>query len=186
MTLFQTRFFKASIILIVALALLLVVMMAVMGFRSSPSATSEIVAEEQLFIRPNMTIAIPVLFDVENDKAAYDFALLVDEAGAEELVETSSFERFGQSYEFLLTTKKANNQDDDFTIPDYLALTLVGADSSGVQNEIVYIDLGADGDLDSVYLNDVDYRDTNALIEAQNQYTTELVLARDYLLGAQN
>ena len=186
MTLFQVRFFKFSIIVVAALSLLLLVTLAVMSFVSpSPTPAAETIGGE-LFVRPNMSLAIPVLFDVENERISYDYALVGGDNGSDALVETSSFERFGQSYEFLLTTKKAKASDADYTIADYLALTLTDTDENGVTNEIVYIDLGADAELDSVYLNDVNMSDPRALVEAQNQYITELVLSRDYMLGVSN
>jgi hypothetical protein len=143
------------------------------------------VANEDFYLRPDMTVTIPILFDVENAAATYDWALAADaETEPETFVETTTFEIRGQSYEFLLATKKADEADEEYTIPDYLALTLAVPNDENITDTIVYIDLGADGALDSVFLNDEQITNPEGIAEAQTQYSTEIVVARDHMLDS--
>lgn len=178
---------KKILLLLVALAaflgiLLTAVLYATSSMRSEQGSAQSI-PEDEFLLRPAMAGLIPLIFNMEDESVVYDWVVVESETGVEELVETSSFEIDGQDYEFLLSSLKANPVDKDFAISDYLTLTIDATTANGVTNQIVYIDLGADGGLDSAYLNDVVVSGAVAEAEVQNQYTLELMVARDYLLG---
>jgi hypothetical protein len=175
---------QLALVMLVVLGLLLAVLALVSAFKTE-RPIGDRVAFENLYLRPDMTVTIPILFDVENTAATYDWALTADnEDSPETFVETTSFEIQGQAYEFLLATKKANPDDAEYTVPDYMALTLAVPNDANVTDTIVYIDLGADGALDSVFLNDEQITTPEALVEAQTQYSTEIVVARDHMLDS--
>lgn len=171
-------------VVIVILAVLGFVITAVLFFGGNDTATQNTAANtnEEVMLRPDMTITVPLLFNPENANSIYDWGIVAgDTAGNERLVETNTFELFGQTYEFLLSTSKAQSEDEEYTVPEYLTLTITISDEAGT-DEIVYIDLNADGGMDSVYFNDEELFEANVLEGAQTQYITELLLARDYML----
>jgi hypothetical protein len=176
--------FKLGLVALVFVGTLLAVAAIVGSFGASTEDVA-LSTSEYSFVRPDMTVTIPILFDVENTAATYDWALAADaETEPETFVETTTFEIQGQSYEFLLATKKADEADEEYTIPDYLALTLAVPNAQNTQDTIVYIDLGADGALDSVFLNDEQITNPDGIAEAQTQYSTEIVVARDHMLDS--
>lgn len=176
---------KKILIVLCALAVVLSALLIYVLMTSPTTSTTDTSAfeEEPLLVRPDIERMIPLIFDVESEVLWYDWALSLGDDGAEQLTETSNMVIDGQAYDFLLTTRKADTADADFTIVDYLTLTLTAVDAQGVENELVFVDLGGDGNLDSVYLNDVAQTSPESMIEAQNQYALELFITRDYLLG---
>jgi hypothetical protein len=178
--------FRIKLVLgiLLLLGVFLAIMMLMNVLRTDSPQNSQ-VATEDLYLRPDMAITIPIIFDVNNVAATYDWALAAEAENAPEtFVETTTFDIQGQSYEFLLATKKAQETDEEYTIPDYLALTLAVPNDSNVVDTIVYIDLGADGALDSVFLNDQQITNPAGIAEAQTQYSTEIVVARDHMLDS--
>jgi hypothetical protein len=130
---------------------------------------------------PDMTSTIELVFDIENPNAFYDWAIVDTELG-ETFIETNSFSQYGNDYELLLATRKANPEDETYTVPDYMTLTLRVPNADGGVDVISYIDIGADGITDSAYLNDVEIAAEEALFVAQDQYAEELYTARNYML----
>ena len=162
--------------------------LVLMGWAGGAASTTEesatFPAAEETPVPLTMTMAIPIIFDANNPyRGTYDWALMENEDEQETLLEEQVFEHEGKSYTFLLSTMKAVPTDDDYTVPDYLTLTLEAADTEGTAGAIVYIDLGADGILDSVYVNDTRMTDEKALLVAQSQYVSELLYSTDYLLN---
>lgn len=137
------------------------------SFRESPRGISQL---------------IPIIFDYQNQNIAYDWTTARTLSGDEQLVEIASFTLSGQPYDFVLSTFKESPGDAEYTIADYLSLTLDVVNASGGVDEITYTDLGADGVVDAVHLNDVLLRDS-ALQAAQDQYTNELLILESYLFG---
>lgn len=131
---------------------------------------------------PDMTSTIALVFDIENPNAYYDWAIVDTELG-ETFIETNSFSQYGNEYELLLATRKANEDDVTYTVPDYVTLTLkIPNATTGQVDVITYIDLGADGITDAAYLNEEEMLTEAALFVAQDQYSEELYTARDYML----
>lgn len=129
------------------------------------------------------SLLIPYLFDYQDPGIAYDWSVDLTETGDEQLVEFSTFTLSGQTYNFLLSTFKQAPNDAEYTIADYLMLTMDVANNDGGIDQVVYTDLEADGVLDSVYLNDV-MLPASALMAAQAQYSGELLYLQDYIIGS--
>ena len=122
---------------------------------------------------------VSTVFDVNNLSTVYDWAITADKRGAETLVETSIFSANGKRYEYILGSLKQNPADNLYTISEYLTLTV-----SRSGEEIVYIDLGADGTLESVYVNDTLITDVDQQATAQTRYESELSLSQTFLSAA--
>lgn len=137
---------------------------------------------QELLQRPDMASTIATIFDKENPKSAYEWAIGTDTNGIETLSESNSFALSGQSHVFQLRSSKAKPTDDTFTISNYLSL-IVTVDTKTGKDTLVAVDNDADGGIDAAYINDVQVTDTKTLTDIQNQYTTELVLMRNYLLS---
>jgi hypothetical protein len=138
--------------------------------------------EYSAVVAPDMTSTIELVFDNENPNSYYDWAIVDTEFG-ETFIETNTFNQFGNTYELLLATRKANPEDETYTSPDYMTLTLtIPNQETGLVDVITYIDLGADGTTDTAYLNDEEILAEEALFIAQDQYSEELYTARDYML----
>ncbi len=175
-------FIKIGKILIVVLTIILGALYFLGGSRTSNTQVPTDTGTDTISVRPDMSAFIIQVFDSNSDAVAYDWAVVAaDESSPQEsFIETSSFTIGGQGYEFLLSTLKAQPTDETYTIPDYLALTLTLNTAQGT-DQIVYIDLGADGILDSVYLNDVAITDEAAFKVAESQYLNELYVAGDHV-----
>lgn len=176
--------------ILIALIAVAVILAAFLVYALVTSSTSEVptdasdAMQAQGTATPDMAALISRVFDVESTLLSYDWALSVNEQGIDQLTELSSMEIDGQIYDFLLTTQKADNADEEYTIVDYLTLTLTVANTEGGQDEIVFVDLEGDGALDSVYLNDEMLTSPETMLEAQDRYTVELLVAQDYLRGS--
>ncbi len=171
--------YKLRIIIAVAVAFLLILAGAIL---LTMSGSGDDVRMQYTNIEPpDMTSTIELVFDVENPNAYYDWAIVDTELG-ETLIETNSFSQYGNDYELLLATRKANPEDQMYTVPDYMTLTLRVPNADGGIDVITYVDLGADGITDAAYLNDVEVAAEEALFLAQDQYAEELYTARNYML----
>lgn len=175
-------FSTAVIVGLIALAVLGV--LALMNlFKEEPVDVGAVLANTPFVA--DMENIIPVVFDNTQQAAVYDWALVGDaEEDYEEpsLLESVTFEKNGQSYELVLATVKNDPADEEFTHADYLSLT-VNATFAQTTATVVYIDLGADGIIDSAYINDVRVNDNEALVDAQRMYAFELTVARDFMLN---
>jgi len=140
------------------------------------------VATTELFERPDMSATIATIFDKENSRTGYEWAITGNQNGRESLVETVTFLLSGQTHSLQLSTMKANEADEMYTVTDYLSVT-ISVPSGDTHNVLILIDTSGDGDLDAAYINDVAVTDDDAYYELQNQYVAELVTIRNYLAG---
>jgi hypothetical protein len=175
---------KKILIALCVFAVLLAVLVAYLVMRSSSlnDAQSDS-SEEVVFVRPDMENLMPLIFNPQSEVVQYDWALSQNDEGKEQLTETSRIEIDGQTYDFLLATLKENEVDEDFSVIDYFTLTITATNDAGSEDELVFVDLEGNGDLDSVYLNNVMQTSPQSVRDAKNQYILELFVARDHVLG---
>lgn len=175
-------FATAVIVGLIALAVLGV--LALMNlFKEEPVDVGTVLANTPFVA--DMEAIIPIVFDNQQQAAVYDWALVGEDAedlDDPSLIERVAFEKGGQSYELVLSTIKNDPADEVFTHADYLSLT-VNATFAQTTATVVYIDLGADGVIDSAFINDERVNDEQALIDAQRMYAFELTVARDFMLN---
>lgn len=175
------RAFSQYKIHIIATAGIVFVAIAAVVFLLRMNAEDVIRPQYGVIEPPDMTSTISLVFDGENPNAYYDWAIVDTDLG-ETFIETNSFSQFGNEYELLLATRKASPEDETYTVPDYVTLTLKVPNREGLVDVMTYIDLGADGTTDAAYLNDEEMVTDAALFVAQDQYSEELYTARDYML----
>lgn len=132
-------------------------------------------------LRPNMLATVAVVFDKTNSQLVYIPAVDSTSDGSQVITESSLFETSYASYDFLLHST-ASKENDSTYITDYLTLT-VTEHTQGGDVKVTYTDKGADGGLDAAYVDGVLVTDPSLYIAAQDQYTAELVVSRNYLLG---
>lgn len=171
----------------VAVGLIALVVVGVLAlvnlFKKEPVDVAAVLANTPFIADTNSIV--PVVFSKNQQAAAYSWALIgEDEEDLDDssLVETVTFEKGGQAYELVLSTLKNDPADETFTQPEYLSLT-VHATFAQTTATVVYIDIGADGVIDSAYINDERVNDAQALIDAQQMYAFELTVARDFMLN---
>lgn len=166
------------------IALVVVGVLALVNlFKKEPVDVAAVLANTPFIADTNSIV--PVVFSKNQQAAAYSWALIgEDEEDLDDssLVETVTFEKGGQAYELVLSTLKNDPADETFTQPEYLSLT-VHATFAQTTATVVYIDIGADGVIDSAYINDERVNDAQALIDAQQMYAFELTVARDFMLN---
>ncbi len=115
-----------------------------------------------------MGSVIPAIFDMKNNEVTYDWAITTDdETDQETLIETSTFTTDGWEYELLLATGKAAPEDIEYTVSRYLTLTVR---SPLRDEEVSYVDLGADGVIESVYVDDANVTNSRLLAFGQEEY----------------
>jgi hypothetical protein len=134
-----------------------------------------------LSLRPNMLATVAVVFDKTNTQLVYIPAVDTTKNGSQVITESSVFETPHASYDFVLHSTQSS-ADAGTYVTDYLSLT-VTEHAPGGDVKVTYIDKSADGGLDTAYVNDVLIDDPSLYVAAQDQYTAELVVARNYLLG---
>ena len=135
-----------------------------------------------LSLRPNMLATVAVVFDKANSELTYIPAVDNNKDGAQVITESSLFETPYASYEFILHSTQATSTGGDTYVTDYLSLK-VTEHVPGGDVEVTYIDRAADGGLDAAYVDGVLVTDPSLYVAAQDQYTAELVVSRNYLLG---
>lgn len=131
---------------------------------------------EGLSLRPNMLATVAVVFDPKNTLLAYTPVVAKTENDTGIVSEESSFKTPYAEYIYTLTSTEDKTKDTYVT--DSLKLEFKGNDV-----DIIYIDDKADGTLDDVYVNGKGVDDPEFFTAAQDQYTAELIVSRNYLLG---
>lgn len=129
-----------------------------------------------LSLRPNMLATVAVVFDPKNTLLAYTPVVAKTENDTGIVSEESSFKTPYAEYAYTLSSTEDATKNTFVT--DSLKLDFKGNDV-----EIIYIDDKADGTLDDVYVNGKGVDDPQFFAAAQDQYTAELVVSRNYLLG---
>ena len=134
-----------------------------------------------LALRPNMLATVAVVFDPKNTLLAYTPSVQKGEENIKSAVEESTFDTPYAHYNYKLTSTQTGNTDNTY-VTDSLELD-VTTTVQGVETIVRYMDDGADGSLDEVYVGDSKVEDQAFFAAAQDQYTAELVVSRNYLLG---
>ena len=134
-----------------------------------------------LSFRQNMLATTAVVFDKENPKLVYIPAIDTNEDGSQAITESSLFETPYASYDFLLHSTELSGGAGSY-VTDYLSLAVTEHVPTG-DVEVTYTDRGVDGVLDAAYVDGVLVTDSSLFAAAQDQYTAELVVSRNYLLG---
>lgn len=129
-----------------------------------------------LSLRPNMLATVAVVFDPHNALLTYAPIIEKPKDDAAIVSEKSSFKTPYANYAYTLTSTEAETKDTYIT--DSLKLEFTSNDVN-----IIYVDDKADGTLDDVYVNGKGVDDPQFFAAAQDQYTAELVVSRNYLLG---
>jgi len=129
-----------------------------------------------LSLRPNMLATVAVVFDPKNTLIAYKPTVSKTEDDNGVISEESAFETPYGAYTYTLTS--AEDTKKDTFVTDSLKLEVKNKDV-----DIIYVDIGADSTLDDVYVNGKGVDDPQFFSAAQDQYTAELVVSRNYLLG---
>jgi hypothetical protein len=115
-----------------------------------------------------MGAVIPAIFNMKNSEVVYDWAITTDdETGQETLIETSTFTTDGWEYELLLATGKVTPEDVEYTVSRYLTLTVRNPLRD---EEVSYVDLGVDGVIESVYVDDANVTSSRLLAFGQEEY----------------
>ncbi len=137
-----------------------------------------------LISSPDILSIISVIFDKDNSLLIYTSDIATDDTGVEIVVENSSFMVPSGTYDFRLSSRKSPEGDSVYTT-EFLRLTVTETTDKGTV-EISYFDKDVDGILDAAYVNGSLVNDDELVQKEQEQYTAELVYARNHLLGLDN